>query len=232
MKHIITSAIVSAALLTSAAPLAAKSIMFSGELELYNYGGLDQPFGALPNSINVSIELDEDQPPTAVEDGGVAQLAIFQTAVQSFSYDVFGALGGLLGSWSADDVQIQMLDYILGDGIQFFSTNISGPEPLNRMQLLFEGAPGVWSNLMLDEVTEDVLRNMTTAWMDINVIIGEGAFGARFAVDTDSITVSDPSDPAPSPVPLPAGLPLVLAGLGAFGLVRRGRRSGARDAGA
>ncbi|GFE51342.1 hypothetical protein So717_30950 [Roseobacter cerasinus] len=225
MKYLITSALLSAALFTGAAPLTAKSIDFSGEIELYNYLGPDLPFGAEPAFIDVSIEFDDEEPPAILEDGGVAQLAVFQNAVQSLSYEVFDEFGAALGLWSASDVQIQMLDFILGDGVQFFSTDIEGPDPFNRMQLLFEGAPGVWSTLTLDEITEDVLRNMTTAWMDINFFIGEGPFGARFAIDTDSIVVTDPSGPRVSPVPLPAGLPLLLAGLGAFGVIGRLRKA-------
>ncbi|MGZ2256910.1 VPLPA-CTERM sorting domain-containing protein [Roseobacter sp. A03A-229] len=223
MKHLIASAIFSAALVTASTPLAAKTISFTGELDLYNYGGPEEPFGGVPGSIDVFIEVDETAEPDSIEDGGLAQLANYFTAVQSLTYEVFDGAGDQLGSWSAFDVQIQMLDFGGGDGIQFFSTDISGPEPLNRMQLLFEGAPGVWSNMTLDEVTQDALQNMTNAWMDINILVGEGAFGARFAIDSDSIEVAEQNDPIPSPVPLPAGLPLLLAGLGAFGWVRRGR---------
>ena len=60
----------------------------------------------------------------------------------------------------------------------------------------------------------------------------DGAFGfynysqsqVRYAGITEAVLPTDPiPDPGPGPstVPLPAGLPLLLAGLGAFGLIRR-----------
>ncbi len=229
MKQIISSALVSAAFLTTAASLDAKTIDFSGALEIYNYGGPDQPFGGVPGFIDVSIELDEAAAPDSEEDAGVAQLANYLTAVQSFTYDVFDGAGASLGTWSASDVEIQMLDFILGDGVQFFSVNTDGPAPFNRMQLQFEGAAGLWDGLSLEELTQDKLRNMTTGVMEISLLVGEGSFGARFALDIDTITVTDVTGPRPSAVPLPAGLPLLVAGLGAFGVIRR-HRSGATGA--
>ncbi|MCV3270478.1 VPLPA-CTERM sorting domain-containing protein [Roseobacter sinensis] len=224
MRPSFKSTLLSAVLFACATPLASKTIGFTGTLDFYNYEGPDTPFSDTPGFIDVFIEVEEVAAPDIVNDSGIGQTGTYLTAVQSFSYEIFDVVGDKLGQWSAFDVQLQMANYVLGDGVQLFSNAISGPDPFNRMQMLLEGGADSWSSLSLDELTQDTLRAMPTGWLDINLMIGESTFGARFAITSESIVVTDPPGPRPSPVPLPAGLPLLVAGLGALALVGRARR--------
>jgi len=88
----------------------------------------------------------------------------------------------------------------------------------------FFGPPDPIPDVLFDDPTR-LLNTVTTA-LDIDNLnpstgISSTAIGNfRFT----SVTVSDPSPVAPpNVIPLPASLPLLLAGLGAFGILRRRR---------
>ncbi|MGZ2256911.1 VPLPA-CTERM sorting domain-containing protein [Roseobacter sp. A03A-229] len=215
-----------AALTALSTPLAAKTISFTAALESESYMGTPSPFSEQPATLDVVIELNDDPGPVDGKADGNGISASYTEAVASFAYEAFGALGNSIGAWSASNVVLTIDDFLTGDSAQFFSQETTGPEPLDWMLLLFEGDANLWASNAVDNLTTDTLKAMTTTWIDLYTIAGDGAIGARFAVNPDSIVVTDPNDPIdpnPAPVPLPAGLPLLLSGLGAFGWVRRGR---------
>ncbi len=228
------AAVAAAASIAFTAPLAAKTISFTAALESESYMGMPSPFAEQPATLNVVIELDEDAEAGLGIGGADGSDLKYPEAVISFEYEAFGPLGASLGAWSASDVELTIgeFDSPLHDGVQFFSQDTTGPDPLNWVFLLFEGDPDIWDSHDIANLTEESLQAMSLGWIDLYTIAGDGALGVRFAIDADSISVSgpnDPIDPNPTPVPLPAGLPLLVAGLGAFGVIRR-RRSGATGA--
>lgn len=66
-----------------------------------------------------------------------------------------------------------------------------------------------------------IMDGMTTARIDTNSFGGTMPGGGTSPVFYDYVQLVVEYDDAPPAIPLPAGLPLLLAGLGAFGLVRR-----------
>lgn len=77
---------------------------------------------------------------------------------------------------------------------------------------------GVWENSTLDAWSSGASSSATIELINISNQFS----GNDFAVDDLSFVAS--SAP-PAPVPIPAGLPLLISGLGAFGLLRRWRKS-------
>lgn len=225
MKHFLAPSLLSAALIAFCAPVSAKSISFTGILDFENYVGSEQPFSEQPATLDVTIGIDTSAPvDSSVDSGGLGQSASYLTAVTSAQYEAFGVGGNSIGSWSASDFELTIVDFVFGDSFHFFSGNATGPAPLNNLLIFFDSPAETFSGTGLDLLTEENLKALSTGVIGISSFLGDGAIGASYLIDGDSIVVTTDDDPRPSVVPLPAGLPLLLAGWGALGLVRYRKR--------
>lgn len=209
-------------------PVDAKTISFTGLFEAENFVGFEYPLAAQPATLEVVIDIDEAVAPDVSADNGLGDTtALYNSAVTSFTYEAFGIGGNTLGAWSAPDVELQISSLNVIDVVIFRSQTATGPGPLDRFLLTFEGDANVLSGSGLEMLATGTLGAMTTGeFYILQDQENAQAIGMQFLIDFDSIAVlDDPSSGGGTPavVPLPASLSLLLAGFGAFGLVKRRR---------
>ncbi|MGZ2256912.1 VPLPA-CTERM sorting domain-containing protein [Roseobacter sp. A03A-229] len=216
-----------AALTALSTPLAAKTISFTGLFDAENYQGEPSPFSEQPVELGVVIEIDDSAPADDFnETPGNGSASAYYSAVSSLSYEAFGPGGGSLGQWFASDVELAIAD-LPGtniDTVQFLSNTAGGPGPISDLWIRFEGDTNIFSGSGLDVLTTDALQAMHTGSAWLFTEFNGAAFGISFDIDFNSIeVVADPlpGPDQPTPVPLPAGLPLLLVGLGALGMIHR-----------
>lgn len=160
-------------------------------------------------------------------------------------FDVSGVTssqGSLLGTFELDtatqDVSNISVTGISGLGSVAYSSGLGGfgrvfrdgtsPAPFDFATLELFTDPSFTTVVRLDIAGFNTVMpglavgdNITTAVSGIEIVAGVGSR----AFSTSSIGITRLPDvvvgPGPSTVPLPAGLPLVLAGIGVFGVLRR-----------
>ncbi|WP_299777845.1 VPLPA-CTERM sorting domain-containing protein [uncultured Roseobacter sp.] len=227
IRSLKTGAMITALLMAFAAPVAAKTISFTGLFEAENYPGGSSPFAEQPATLDMVIEIDpEVQPETYQEVPGNGSISAYSSAVTSFTYEAFGAGGASLGLWSVADLSMGVIDTPI-ENIDLFtvqSNTVTGPAPLETLLMFIEGDTNIFSGSGLDQLTTQTLQAMHTGRIDLFTEVDGMGFGIRFAIDFDSIEVVDDmssGDTPPSAVPLPASLPLVLAAFGALGMAKR-----------
>lgn len=211
-----------------ASPVDAKTISFTGLFEAENFVGFEYPLAEQPATLEVIIDLDETSAPDVVADIGAGEtIAQYFSAVTSFSYEAFGVGGNTLGSWTASDTLLLVSSLNTMDMVLFTSEAATGPGPLDRILLTFEGDANVLSGSDLEMLATGTLGAMTTGeFIVLQDQDNAPAIGMQFLIDFDSVQVfDDPSSGGgtPAAVPLPASLPLLLVGFWALRLVKRGR---------
>ncbi|WP_299830054.1 VPLPA-CTERM sorting domain-containing protein [uncultured Roseobacter sp.] len=227
IRSLKTGAMTTALLMAFAAPVAAKTISFTGLFEAENYPGGSSPFAEQPATLDVVIEIDTEVPSDMYQElPGNGSASEYSSAVTSFTYEAVGAGGASLGLWSVTDLVMVVVDAPVPNINTFIlnSNTATGPAPLDTLFLLMEGDANIFSGSGLDQLTTQTLQAMHTGHLDLFTDVDGMGFGIRFAIDFDSIEVVDdmsPGDTPPSAVPLPASLPLVLAAFGALGLAKR-----------
>lgn len=210
-------------------PVDAKTISFTGLFEAENFVGFEYPLAEQPATLEVIIDIDETTAPDVAADNGLGDTsAHYYAAVTSFTYEAFGIGGNTLGTWSVPDVELQISSLNVMDIVVFQSDAAMGPGPLDRLLVMFEGDANLLSGSGLEMLATGTLGAMTTGeFYILQDQENAQAIGMQFLIDFDSIAVlDDPSSGGGSPaaVPLPASLPLLLAGFGALGLVKPRRR--------
>ena len=219
MHFSVFSSLCIAAVLGLTGPLAAKTVSFTALFDAEGYQGLPSPFAEQPATLDVVIGIDDAAVPDQFSEvEGLGQSSGYLNAITSLDYAAYGAGGTPLGAWSATGTELLIGDTVAGDAVSIFSQGATGPAPLDTFYLLFEGETNLFSGSGVDVMTTDVLKAMTKVTLNLYQVVGDGAIGVGFAVDPDTIVVT--GDTPPAPVPLPAGLPLLLAGLGARGLAK------------
>ncbi len=100
---------------------------------------------------------------------------------------------------------------LFGFPLRFFP----GSEPAGTVNVSYSGIVNLAGAPALGDL-------FTTMMIDFSGLDAHGVLGALdFETDMDTLAVAGDLYPTPSAVPLPAGLPLLLAALGGMGLIRR-----------
>ncbi len=214
------------ALLAFTAPLAAKTISFTAHFEAENLGGIPYPLAEQPATLEVEIGIDETSEPDVTSEGDPGEsFAGYGSAVTSFTYEAFGAGGNTLGSWAAFDAELAIANLSEFDGIFLESNTITGPLPLERMILNISGDANLFADASLDMLAAGTLGAMTAGEVFFILDVeGAPSLGMQFLIDFNSVDVVDGAigEETPlAPVPLPAGMPLLLGSLAAFVVWRR-----------
>lgn len=133
---------------------------------------------------------------------GIIQLEVEGTDEGQF--DVLNIIGDLFGELT--------IDFLIGDGVDLAGT------ALNMLNIAPEEGGG-------DTGQNPVINFLVNGQAQQGLSLFSDAGGGGFAFGgTNIYETQDPGGPM-APVPLPAGMPLLLAGLGSLALLRRARRA-------
>lgn len=209
---------------------AVTELTLQANLDTVVLNGIANPLPALPSSARITLIYDETVPAdnTIINATGEPAGRIYDAALHSLTFEYFDIFGFLIGTSTTGVGQIVTQDNFLdaADGFTVRSSEISGPLPFNRMGLSFAGGTNVFTTLDidLDQFSAATFAAFDQASASISTFAGGPLDFLRFEVDLNSLTFKQ--KPAPTPVPLPAGLPLLAAALGVVGWLRSRRCEG------